>query len=67
MNAQLIIRITSYITASLILVLGIIILTGYSLPDSVPMNFRLILGGMMVLYAVYRIVMISIKKRDEQT
>jgi hypothetical protein len=66
MNAQLIIRITSYITAGLILVVGIVVLAGYSLPDSVPTNFRIILGSMMVLYAAYRIVMISVKKRNEE-
>jgi hypothetical protein len=66
MNAQLIIRITSYITAGLILVVGIVVLAGYSLPDSIPTNFRIILGSMMVLYAAYRIVMISVKKRNEE-
>jgi hypothetical protein len=66
MNAQSIVRITSYITAGLILIVGIVILTGYSLPDSVPTNFRIILGSMMVLYAAYRIVMISVKKRNEE-
>jgi hypothetical protein len=67
MNAQSIVRITSFITAGLILVVGIIVLTGYSLPDTIPMNFRIILGSMMVLYATYRIIMISIKKRNEKT
>jgi len=66
MNAQLIIRITSYITAGLILVVGIVVLAGYSLPDSIPTNFRIILGSMMVLYAAYRIIMISVKKRNEE-
>jgi len=66
MNAQSIIRITSYITAGLILVVGIVVLVGYSLPDSIPTNFRIILGSMMVLYAAYRIVMISVKKRNEE-
>jgi hypothetical protein len=67
MNAQSIVRITSYITVGLILVVGIVILTGYSIPDSVPTNFRIILGSMMVLYAAYRIVMLSVKKRNEET
>ncbi len=66
MHAQSIIRITSYITAGLILVVGIVVLAGYSLPDSIPTNFRIILGSMMVLYAAYRIVMISVKKRNEE-
>jgi hypothetical protein len=67
MNAQSIVRITSYITAGLILVVGIVILTGFRLPETVPVNFRIILGSMMVLYAIYRIVMVSIKKRDEES
>ena len=67
MDAQSIVRITSYITAGLILVVGIIVLTGFSLPDTVPVNFRIILGSMMVLYAAYRIVMVSTKKRNEES
>jgi len=67
MNAQSIVRVTSYITAGLILVVGLVILTGYSIPETVPTNFRIILGSMMVLYAVYRIVMVSIKKRNEES
>lgn len=66
MDAQRIVRITSYITAGLILVVGIMILTGFSIPDTVPVNFRIIMGSMMVLYSVYRIVMVSIKKRNDE-
>ena len=66
MNAQSIVRITSYITAGLILVVGIVILTGFSIPDSIPTNFRIILGSMMIVYAVYRIVMVSVRKRNEE-
>ncbi len=66
MNAQSVVRITSFITAGLILVIGIVVLTGYSLPDTIPTNFRIILGSMMVLYAAYRIIMVSIKKRNEE-
>jgi hypothetical protein len=67
MNAQSIVRIASYITAGLILIVGTIILTGFSLPDTVPTNFRIILGSMMVLYSIYRIVMVSKKKRNEES
>ena len=65
MDAQNILRIITYITAGLILVLGIMVLLGYLIPNYVPTNFRLVLGSMMVLYSIYRIIVITKKKRIE--
>jgi sulfite exporter TauE/SafE len=64
-NAQAILRLLTYVTAGLILALGITVLLGYSIPDSLPTNFRIVLGIMMILYSIYRIVTITIKKRAE--
>ena len=64
MKPELILRIISYVTASLILVLGIIVAGGVFLPDYVPLNFRIILGGIMILYGLYRIAMIHFRKRS---
>ncbi|MBI4549287.1 MAG: hypothetical protein HY707_15010 [Ignavibacteriae bacterium] len=66
MTAQGILRIVSYTTASLILVLGIIILFGFFLPSYVPSDFRIMLGIVMVLYGIYRVSILWIKQRSER-
>jgi len=65
-NPELILRIVSYITASIILLLGIIVAGGFFLPDYVPTNFRIILGAIMMLYGIYRIAMIHFRRRNVQ-
>jgi hypothetical protein len=66
MSAQLILRIVGSITAGLVLIVGIIILTGSLIPSSVPENYRVVLGIVMVVYGTYRIVMIWMKQRQER-
>jgi len=66
MSAQLILRIVGSITAGLVLIVGIIILTGSLIPSSVPENYRVVLGIVMVIYGTYRIVMIWMKQRQER-
>jgi hypothetical protein len=61
--AEIIFRIVSVITATLILVVGIVILTGLLVPAYVPANYRIILGVAMTLYGSYRIVMVWRKQR----
>ncbi len=63
MNPQLLLYIISLITASLILLLGIVILTGYLLPADVPANYRVIMGAVMILYGTYRTIMATMKIR----
>ncbi len=62
--AEQILRIVGLFTAALILVLGVIILTGYGLPGYIPQNFRTIMGIIMILYGVYRGAMSWIKVRN---
>ena len=62
--AQVMFRIISFITAGLILVVGIAILAGPLMPAYVPPNYRFILGIVMVLYGSYRILMVWIKQRN---
>ena len=66
MSAQLILRIVGSITAGLVLIVGIIVLTGSLIPSSVPENYRVVLGIVMVIYGTYRIVMIWMKQRQER-
>jgi hypothetical protein len=63
-NPELILKIISYVTASLILVLGIIVAGGLFLPDYVPLNFRIILGVIMILYGLFRIAMIHFRRHN---
>jgi hypothetical protein len=63
-NPELILRIISYVTASLILVIGIIVAGGLFLPDYIPLNFRIILGVIMILYGLFRIAMIHFRRRN---
>ena len=62
--AQVIFRIISFITAGLILVLGVVILAGPMMPAYVPVNYRIILGIVMVLYGSYRLLMVWMKQRN---
>jgi membrane protein YdbS with pleckstrin-like domain len=55
MNIESVLTILSIVTATLILVIGIVLLTGWYLPDQVPDNYRYPIGAVMTLYALYRI------------
>ncbi|MGA2624428.1 MAG: hypothetical protein ABSF91_11280 [Bacteroidota bacterium] len=67
MAAEDIIRVVSYTTSSLVLLVGIMVLFNLFLPGSIPGNFRVVLGICMVVYGVYRIFMIWKKQRSEGT
>ena len=67
MNFQIVLTIVSFITASLILVVGIAILTGFLVPSYVPSDYRVISGVVMLLYGSYRIVMVWLKQRHAKT
>jgi hypothetical protein len=63
MNPQLILNIVGGVTAGMVLILGIIILTGELLPSYIPDNYRTIMGAVMILYGTYRLAMLYIKER----
>ena len=68
MNLQSVLTILSYATSSLILLIGVVLVTGWYLPDRVPENYRLTLGVIMILYSIYRIWLIrtrGLRKGDE--
>ena len=66
MTAALIIRIVSFITAGCMLVFGVIILTGFGIPAYIPENFRLIIGCIIILYAVFRLITTWMKVHNEK-
>ena len=63
MDGQLIIRIVGYLTGAIVLLAGILIISGYIVPSYVPENFRLISGFVLILYGLYRPAMIYIKSK----
>jgi hypothetical protein len=54
MNFGLIFRILSIATVSLIVALGIMLLTGIFIPPAVPERLRLMMGPVMLAYGGYR-------------
>ncbi len=64
MIQQLILNIVGGITALLILVVGVVILSGYLMPEYIPRNYRTIMGIVMVVYGTYRLIMIWLKQRS---
>lgn len=56
MTLESALTILSLVTATLILVIGIVLLTDWYLPGQVPDNYRYTIGGTMTLYALYRLL-----------
>jgi hypothetical protein len=54
MNFELILRILSVCTVSLIVILGCLLLTGFLVPAAVPDRIRLMMGSLMLAYGAYR-------------
>lgn len=66
MNLELILRIVSVCTSSLILVIGVLMLTGTLIPQAIPERFRVMMGSLMVVYAAYRLWMLWMKRPKAQ-
>jgi hypothetical protein len=65
-QGQVIIRTVGYITGGIVLLAGILVISGYIVPSYVPENFRLIAGFVLILYGLYRPAMIYIKSKNEE-
>ena len=63
MNLQSVLNLLSLTTASLILAIGVVLLTGIFLPAQIPENYRYTLGAVMTLYAGYRIWVLRLKQK----
>jgi hypothetical protein len=57
-----IMKYVAYVVASLFVLLGIAILTGYFMNDGVPTQFRIMAGVVLILYGIFRIVVTIFKK-----
>jgi len=63
MSWQTILTALSLATSTMILLIGLVLLTGLFLPAGVPTNYRYTLGAVMTLYASYRIGIIVYKSK----
>ena len=63
MDGQHIIRIVGYLTAGIVLIAGILVISGSIVPSYVPENFRIMVGVVLVLYGLYRPAMIYGKNK----
>lgn len=66
MDAQSILRKLSYTTASIVMLMGGVFLTGFFLPSYIPDNFRMIMGVVMIIYGIYRVTMLRVKEKQDQ-
>jgi hypothetical protein len=57
-----IMKYVAYVVASLFIVLGIAILSGYYMKEGVPTQFRVIAGMVLILYGAFRIIITIFKK-----
>ena len=65
-QARTIIQTVGYITGGIVLLAGILVITGFIVPSYVPGNFRLIAGLVLILYGLYRPAMIYIKSKNAE-
>ena len=61
--SQTIFTVVGVVTALLVFVVGVALLSGLLLPASVPDNYRITLGIVMTVYGTYRVVMLVMKFR----
>jgi hypothetical protein len=57
-----ILRIVSFCTASLILLIGLFLVTGTMIPAAIPERFRVLMGSLMIFYSGYRLWMLWLKR-----
>jgi hypothetical protein len=65
-QAQIIVRTVGYLTGGIVLVAGVLIISGYIVPSYVPSNFRIMAGVVLILYGLYRPAMIFVKSKNAQ-
>lgn len=64
MDGRLIVRIVGYLTGGIVLIAGILLISGYVVPSYIPGNYRIIAGIVLILYGLYRPAMIYVKSKE---
>jgi hypothetical protein len=62
MNLTLIVRIMNMAVRAMFIVIGIMLIVGLFRLQNIPAQFRILLGAVFVLYGIFRIVTLFIKK-----
>lgn len=62
MNLTLIVRIMNMAVRAMFIVIGIMLIVGLFRLRNIPAQFRILLGVVFVLYGIFRIVTLFIKK-----
>jgi hypothetical protein len=66
LNLESILRIVSICTASLILIIGLLMLSGTMMPAAIPDRFRVLMGSLMIFYSGYRLWTLWLKRSKPQ-
>jgi len=64
MTAAKLFRYFAYAASTLISLTGFLIVAGFLLPTNIPSTFRVMFGIVLVLYGVYRFVVIHFRRRN---
>ena len=62
MNLTMIVRIMNMAVRAMFIVIGIMLIVGLFRLRNIPAQFRILLGAVFVLYGIFRIVTLFIKK-----
>ncbi|HLF20415.1 MAG TPA: hypothetical protein VI704_06465 [Bacteroidota bacterium] len=54
--------IIGYALSTIFLVFGVVVLLGLAVPDTLPKQFRMTMGVVLVLWGVYRFVLTKMKR-----
>lgn len=66
MNSQTLLTVVGFVTAGAVLLVGVAIVTGMLWPSYIPDNSRLLVGIVMIIYGVYRTVMLFVKLKSHK-
>lgn len=58
-------RIFGYTASVFLIICGILLLSGYLMPAYIDRRFRIMMAVVMILYGIFRIATIQMKRRDE--
>jgi len=65
MNLDLIVRIMNMAVRAMFVVIGIMLIVGLFRLRNVPAQFRILMGVVLVLYGIFRIVTLLMKKKED--
>ncbi len=67
MKLQRALQIFSYSAASIFTLCGVAVLSGYLIPVYIPAKFKILFGIVLILYGIYRVVIIRTKNKAKNS